>query len=76
MSYRIGVAASSSSCKQLTAPYVALTLQILSEGEVKYHTMELTFAEFQVCLYAFFVFYDAKEFLGTIREIGSAMDVL
>jgi len=45
--WRLGVAISSSSCKALSSPYVAVTFSIRdSNGEVTSHSAEMSYAEF------------------------------
>jgi hypothetical protein len=51
MEWRLGVAVKSSNCKALSAPFVSVLLRVQdSDKKIQTHTLELTLAEFQVCI--------------------------
>jgi hypothetical protein len=51
MKWKIGVASASNLSDQINTPYVTLALKIAdNEGKISDVTMELTIAEFQVCI--------------------------
>ena len=50
--WRLGVAISSSSCKNLASPYVAMSFTVQNaNGNKIHHTVELSYKEFQVSEY-------------------------
>jgi len=60
--WRLGVAISSSACKALSSPYVAVTFSVRdSNGEVTCHSAEMSFSEFQ-------------DFHRVFKEVGELMD--
>jgi hypothetical protein len=62
--WKLGVAVASSSCSNLSSPYIALSWKIKdSNGSSSSHTAELSYPEFQ-------------EFLSTFRDISAVMDNL
>lgn len=64
LKWKLGVAIASSSCSNLSSPYVALSWKVRdSNGSSTAHTAELTYSEFQ-------------EFLSTFRDISAVMDNL
>lgn len=49
LKWKVGVAMSSSACKSLSSPYVALNFDIKEvDGSLTHHSCELTYDEFQV----------------------------
>ena len=64
LKWKLGVSISSSSCSNLSSPFVSLSFKIRdSNGTSTSHTTELTYSEFQ-------------DFLTTFRDISAVMDNL
>lgn len=64
LKWKLGVSISSSSCTNLSSPFVSISFKIReNNGSSTSHTAELTYSEFQ-------------NFLTTFRDISAVMDNL